>query len=226
MNSFIVEITPAVIGFGLLFLIAILLSSYVKVATVLSILRIGFGFTGVPSAAITAGLALSLTMLIMAPVIQDTLSAVQAELKLKNEKSFQSLGEVEKSEVIAAGLAKWRIFLETRTPEQERVKFRALEAKLNHNQAPALAVEKPQESWSVLAPSFLVLELRSAFSIGLTIFLPLLLIDLVVTTLLASLGVESISTNVISFPIKLALFVALDGWGLITTNLVESYITK
>ena len=83
---------------------------------------------------------------------------------------------------------------------------------------------KVSNSWQVLAPAFLVSELKKGLSTGLNLLLPLLIIDILVATVIVALGYESLNPHLIALPLKLALFLALDGWMLITTNLISTYI--
>jgi len=212
-------------GFSLFALFAVLLfalafSSYIKLATVLGILRVGLGSEGLPSVFVTGSLALALTALVMFPTINDALSAMD---KVLSKQSV--IDDHVRGQALAVGVEEWRKFVYQFSESSERQRFARLANKLQ-----GVPVESSkggenalERSWQVLAPAFLVSELKIAFRLGFTIFLPLLLIDLFVANLLLAIGYEQLSPHLIGFPLKILLFVMVDGWSLITGNLVATY---
>jgi len=212
----------SVLFVAVLALLALLLSSYVKIATVLGIVRIGFGFNSLPSAFVSGGLALALSFFVMYPALQNTISKMDQVKKSSSQKPES----VVQAEVVSAGVEEWKVFLKKHTASSELEKFSEIAFKLSESKDP-LTPEKQAEldnSFQVLAPSFLVSELKLAFSTGLKLFLPFLIIDLLVAHLITALGLARINPLLVSLPLKLILFVLADGWALITSNLVASYV--
>lgn len=200
----------------LLCFLALVFSSYVKIATVLGIVRAGFGFYSFPSALATTGLALALSFLVMYPTLDRAARAM-------DQVAREGYGEVERqARVVDAGVEEWRRFVSTHAHDEEQERFAAVAAKLAQG-SEATEQHNLAEAWQVLAPAFLVSELKEAFSTGLSIFLPLLVIDLLVANILAALGLVQLSPMLVAFPFKLMLFVLVDGWSLVTTNLVTTY---
>lgn len=209
------------ISFILICLLALLFSSYVKIVTVLGIVRFGLGMNTLPGIIITSGLAFGLSFLVMFP----TLTEVTASM----DKVLDSRGGVSSDDTRAAALDQafqvWKKFLRKQTREQEIAAFSnvatELDKKDGRQRVAASGSEDP--GWRILAPAFLVSQLRGGFETGLSLLLPLLVIDLLVTALIAAVGFVQLNPLIVSFPLKLLAFVALDGWTLITTNLVSSF---
>lgn len=203
-------------------LLALLLSSYVKIATVLGIVRIGFGFNSLPSAFVSGGLALALSFFVMYPALQNTflkMDQVKKESPQKSESAVQA-------DVVSAGVEEWKVFLKKYSSPNEVEKFSGIAFKLSESKDPLTPEKKAvlENSFQVLAPSFLVSELKLAFTTGLKLFLPFLIIDLIVAHLITALGLARINPLLVSLPLKLVLFVLADGWTLITSNLVSTYV--
>ncbi|MDR2338145.1 MAG: EscR/YscR/HrcR family type III secretion system export apparatus protein [Deltaproteobacteria bacterium] len=203
-----------------LILLALLFSSYVKIAVVLNIVRLGFGFTSLPTLFITIGLALTCSYFVMYP----TLVEVSDVLK-ENSSAQVKLSEPEKTVVFDKISQIWKEFV------TKHIKYNQIEtfSKL------AIAVDKIEKidepdkenlnsSWRVLAPAFLVSELKEAFRMGFMLFLPFLIIDLVIGTVLAAISLENLSPYLVALPLKLLLFIAVDGWSLICKGIISSYM--
>jgi flagellar biosynthesis protein FliP len=195
-----------------LFLLVLVLSSYIKLATVLGIVRIGFGVDSLPSTLITGGLALVLSFFVMWPTISSSCSSMDRVL------GTEVVTDELRAKALNAGLLEWKQFVERHANPEDRQRF----LEIANRGATAETIEQ-DDSWRVLAPAFLVSELKEAFATGLSLFLPFLVIDLLVASVLAALGSEHISSGLVSFPFKILLFVMVDGWAIITTNLVASY---
>ncbi|MCB0358052.1 MAG: EscR/YscR/HrcR family type III secretion system export apparatus protein [Bdellovibrionales bacterium] len=195
---------------------ALLFSSYVKIITVLAIARAGIGLQSLPSAFVTTGLALALSLFVMAPTALRATEAI--DLRLRSVGGTADDGA--RAAALAAGFEEWKKFLVSHTREEDLQRFRSIEVDKGGREA---AVSGEPE-WRVLLPAFLVSELRAAFATGITVFLPFLVIDLLVANVLAVVGLISVSPLLVSLPFKLLLFVLVDGWALITTNLVASYL--
>ena len=227
-TSFIAELGLSAVSLLLLLLVALVFSAYVKIVTVLGILRAGLGVGSLPSAFVVSGLALALSVLVMYPTLLDSSRAIDRALHGKG--SFAS--DQERAAAFAAGIEKWRLFVKAHAGKTEVERFSVLARKIDSASSSADAargveqgeISEESDSWRVLAPAFLVSELKGAFATGLTLFLPFLVIDLVIASLLTSLSIDRLNPAIVALPFKLLLFVMLDGWTLITTNLVSTYL--
>jgi flagellar biosynthetic protein FliP len=204
--------TPIVVllGLTLLSLIpAILLTctSFTKILVVLSLTRNALGLQQIPPNQVLAGLALFLSLFIMSPVLGAmNKDGVQPYLK----------GDMNQSQAFDAGVQPLRTFMLKQTGEKEI-------ALLTHV-AKRKMPDKPSDvALTTLIPSFILSELKEAFIIGFMIFIPFLVIDIVVSAGLMSLGMMMLPPVMVSLPFKILLFVLVDGWGLIIKALVQSY---
>ncbi|WP_205707967.1 flagellar type III secretion system pore protein FliP, partial [Kineococcus vitellinus] len=185
----------------------LLTTCFTKILIVLGLTRNALGLMGTPPNQVLAGLALFLTMFIMAPTlgaIND--AAVQPYLK----------GEKTATAAFTDGSQPLKEFMLKQTRPEEL----ALMTKAADREQPATREETPL---TTLVPAFALSELRSAFIIGFVIFIPFLVIDIVVSGALMSLGMMMLPPVTVSLPFKLLLFVMVDGWGLIIKSLVASY---
>jgi flagellar biosynthesis protein FliP len=206
-------------------LVVLMLTSFVKISVVLSLVRNAIGAPDAPSGLVVMGLSLVLTFFVMAPVAVQMVGAAAAPAATaparppsQLETSVRALVPAEhQAEVDAAAraLVPLEAFLARHTSAKDRATFVELSGKLGH---PATGDEL-----SVLAPAFLTTELREAFAIAVLIFLPFLVIDLLVALGLASLGLASTSPQIVALPLKLLLFVAVDGWRLLVDALLRGY---
>jgi len=201
----------------LLALFALLFSSYVKIVTVLSIVRAGFGVHSLPSAFVTAGLALALSFFVMYPTLQESLRSMDSVIR-----SGGASTDVRRARAIEAALPAWKDFLARNTDAEDLARFSEVAVKLDQANQVEVA-ETAVTSWRILAPAFLVSELKEAFITGLNLFLPFLVIDLCIASALVAVGVTRINPVLIALPFKLLLFVMVDGWTVITSNLVATY---
>ena len=186
--------------------ILLLTTSFTRFVIVLSLTRNALGAQTIPPTQVVVGLALFLTFFVMSPVLSQI-----------NDEALQPLlrGEMAQDEAFAAGFAPLREFMLAQTDEDDLKLFIDL-----------ADVERPETfedvPASTLVPAFVTSELRSAFIIGFVIFIPFLVIDLVVALILMSMGMVMLPPVFISLPIKLLLFVLVDGWGLIVGSVVAS----
>ncbi len=185
----------------------LLTTSFTKIFVVLGITRNALGLQTTPPTQVLAGLALFLTLFVMSPVLTKVNDAgVQPYLK----------GRLSQSQAFDAGVKPLKTFMVAKTRPEEL----ALITK-------AAGLPKPRNAASVplttLVPAFVLSELRSAFVIGFLVFVPFLVIDLVVSAVLMSMGMMMLPPVTVSLPFKLLLFVLVDGWGLIVQSLVASY---
>jgi len=213
-------------------LVVLMLTSFVKVSVVLSLVRNAIGATDAPSGLVVMGMSLILTFFVMAPVAVQMVQAAatvpapatatapapaaapdDVEVAVRALVPAPYQGDVDAA---ARALGPLRTFLGKHAGERDRATFVELATRTGHP-------VKGSELW-VLAPAFLTTELREAFAIAVLIFLPFLVIDLVVALGLAALGLQSTSPQVVSLPLKLMLFVAVDGWRLLIESLLRGYM--
>jgi flagellar biosynthetic protein FliP len=189
--------------------ILILMTSFTRLAVVFSFLKHAMGTQQVPPGQIIVGLALFLTLFIMMPVWQEiNNNALQPYL---NE-------EISRTEALEAAMHPIRNFMFKQTREKDLALF-VKTAQLDKPNAPR---DVPT---SVLVPAFVISELKTAFIIGFVIYVPFLIIDMVVASVLLSMGMMMLPPIMISLPFKLMLFVLVDGWYLIVGSLVKSFMT-
>ncbi|WP_428830397.1 flagellar type III secretion system pore protein FliP [Cellulomonas endometrii] len=182
----------------------LMMTGFTKIFVVLSLTRNALGLTTVPPNQVIAGLALFLSLFVMAPVLSDVnTEAVQPYLD----------GSMDFQTALDAGSAPMREYMLGHTREQDL----ALVTRAADQPNPQDAASVPMLT---LIPAFMLSELRSAFIIGFVIFIPFLVIDLVVSSVLMSMGMMMLPPVMVSLPFKLLLFVLVDGWGLIVTALI------
>jgi flagellar biosynthetic protein FliP len=185
----------------------LMMTSFTKIFVVLALTRNALGLTGVPPNQVLAGLALFLSLFVMSPVLSEVNdSGVQPYLA--GEKTF--------SEAVDAGSGPLREFMLGQTREED-LALVTRAADLPNPESPETV------EMTTLIPAFMLSELRSAFIIGFVVFVPFLVIDLVVSSSLMSMGMMMLPPVMVSLPFKLLLFVLVDGWGLIVTALIGSY---
>jgi flagellar biosynthetic protein FliP len=189
--------------------ILIMATSFVRIVVVLSLLRTALGLQQSPPNAVLISLALFLTAFIMAPAFQQ--SWEQGIQPLVNE-------EITTPEALQAAAVPFRAFMLEHVRDDDLALFLELAA---IDPPPATAEEVPLR---VLTPAFMISELRRAFEIGFLLFIPFLVIDLVVASILMSMGMMMLPPVVISLPFKLVFFVLVDGWRLVAGSLVESFV--
>jgi len=194
---------------SLAFLPAVLLmmTCFTRIIIVLSLLRTAMGTQATPPNQVLLGLALFLTLFIMAPVLGEVHEV--AWVPLAND-------DINFDEFLRLAQGPFREFMLAQTREPDLAMFARL-ADIGELQGPE---DVPMR---VLVPSFATSELKTAFQIGFTIFIPFLIIDLVVASVLMSLGMMMVPPITISLPFKLMLFVLVDGWQLIIGSLAESF---
>ncbi len=188
--------------------ILMLMTSFTRLAVVFAFLRHALGTQQTPSNQIIAGLALFLTFFIMMPVWQKiNANALQPYL---NRKISQEVALKEAVDPMRQFMFK-----------QTREKDLALLVKMSGRKKPKSQADIPT---SVLIPAFVISELKTAFVIGFVLYVPFLIIDMVVASVLLSMGMMMLPPILISLPFKLMLFVLVDGWHLIVGSLVKSFV--
>jgi type III secretion protein R len=208
----------AMAGLSLVPFVLLMATCFVRISVVLSILRSAIGTPQVPPTQVLTGLALVMTMAVMAPTGERMWQAARPALAASGADG-DSLPALE----AAADRAKepLRDFLLRHTAPRERASFLALARDLR---PPAERAGVTDRDLAVVMPAFVTSELRRAFEIGFLLFVPFLVVDLVVANLLLALGMHMLSPTTVSLPFKLLLFVLADGWQLVVQGLMRSYL--
>jgi flagellar biosynthetic protein FliP len=185
----------------------IMTTSFTKIFVVLAMARNALSLPAIPPNQVLAGLALFLSFFVMQPVLAEV-----------NELGIQPYlaGTLDAQQAFEAGVAPLRDWMLSFTREEDLALM--TRAAGLPNPADAASVDL----WTLI-PAFVISELRSAFIIGFVVFVPFLVIDLVVSAVLMSMGMMMLPPVMISLPFKILLFILVDGWGLISTTLVASY---
>ena len=189
--------------------IIIMTTAFIRIVIVLSLTRQAIGVANLPPNQVIVGLALILTFFVMSPTlakINDT--AYQPYMK----------NAITQQQALDNSLVPIRDFMFKQTHESELALF----VKLSKIQKPKNKQDVPTY---VLIPSFVLSELKTAFKIGFVVFLPFLVIDLVVASVLVSMGMMFLPPTTIAMPFKLIMFVMVDGWFLVTKSLIEGFVT-
>ena len=187
----------------------LMMTSFVRIIIVLSILRQALGTGQTPPNTVLVGLALFLTLFIMSPVLGDMYNNALVPY-MQNGMAFEK--------ALAAAEEPLRSFMLKQTREDDIGLFMQMASKGE----PVNAAAVP---FATLVPAFITSELKSAFTIGFLIYIPFVVIDLVVASVLMSMGMMMLSPMMISMPFKLMLFVLVDGWSLILGSLAASFVT-
>lgn len=202
-------------GFTVIPFLIVSLTAFVKIAVVLFLVRNALGTMQTPPNIVLYGVTVVLTGYVMSPVFAASLNAVTAGGTLT-----QMPAPAEWPDIFSRGIEPVRDFLMRFTTPQDREFFLAAAQEMHSENA-----VMPQETdIFILAPAFVTAELTKAFQIGVLLYLPFIVVDLVVTNVLTALGMMMVSPTVISLPFKLLLFVAADGWSRLTHGLVMSYV--
>jgi flagellar biosynthetic protein FliP len=187
--------------------ILIMVTSFIRIAVVLSFLRHAMGSHQMPPNQVIVGLALILTFFIMAPIAS---KSYEEGIKPYLEE------EIDKGEAFDKAVGPVRAFMLAQTREQDLALF----VRIADVGVPENADDVPLH---VLVPGFVISELRTAFQIAFVIFIPFLVIDMVVASVLLSMGMMMLPPIIVSLPFKILLFVLVDGWYLLVKSLVESF---
>ena len=187
--------------------ILVLMTSFTRIVIVMSLTRNALGVPQLPPQQVIVGLSLFLTMFVMGPTLSE-LNDVALQPLLSEEISFTDAAKAAESPM--------REFMLDYTREPELELF--LDAS-----GTATPVVRDEVPLTALIPAFVLSELKSAFILGFMIMIPFLVIDLVVSAVLTSLGMMMLPPTFVSLPLKILLFVLLDGWVLVTGTLLESY---
>ncbi|MGZ5837291.1 MAG: flagellar type III secretion system pore protein FliP [Xanthobacteraceae bacterium] len=187
--------------------ILVMVTSFTRIVVVLSLLRTALGTGTAPPNGVIVSLALFLTAFVMGPAFErayDTGIRPMLSNEITPEQAFERSSEP------------FRAFM------LKNVREKDLQLFANMSREPAPATPE-QISLSILVPAFMISELKRAFEIGFLLFLPFLIIDLVIASILMSMGMMMLPPIVVSLPFKLIFFVLVDGWSLVAGSLVQSY---
>lgn len=186
--------------------IMLLMTSFTRFVIVLGLTRNAIGVQTIPPSQVLIGLAVFLTVFVMGPVFSQI-----------NEEAVQPMlhGEIGQADALAAGYEPLREFMLAQTREEDLRLF----MDLSNQPQPETEAEV---SATTLIPAYVISELRTAFVIGFVIFVPFLVVDLIVAAVLMSMGMVMLPPVFISLPLKLLLFVLVDGWALLIGSVVES----
>ena len=187
--------------------ILIIATSFTRIVIVLGLTRNALGLQGVPPNQVLIGLAVFLTLFVMAPTMSEA-----------NDAALQPYldGEIEFGEAYELGVEPFREFMLAQVREEDLSMF--------IDMSPDAAPATPEEvAITTLAPAFIVSELRAAFIIGFIIFIPFLVVDMIVSATLMAMGMVMLPPVVISLPFKILLFVMVDGWFLLVPTLLRSF---
>jgi len=206
---------------GLAPFVLLMVTSFVKISVVLSIVRSALGTQQIPPTQVITGLAIILTVYIMSPTLQEMYreanpTSIQNPEGLLSAKSAGQL--VQAAEKAREPLRK---FLKKRVTHKDQALFYSLARKMR---APDDRESIEPDDFLILTPAFVVSELKQAFQIGFLLFIPFIVIDMLVANILLALGMHMLSPTTISMPFKLLIFVLVDGWYLIAKGLVSGYL--
>ena len=185
----------------------LMMTSFVRIIVVLSLLRQALGTGQTPPNTVLVGLALFLTLFIMSPVLTSVYQEAAVPYMDNKINAQQALAAAEKPV---------RAFMLAQTREDDLATFMEIARKRE--------VASPNDvPFTTLVPAFIISELKSAFTIGFLIYIPFVVIDIIVSSVLMSMGMMMLSPMMIAMPFKLMLFVLVDGWGLIMGSLAASF---
>lgn len=187
--------------------ILIMVTSFTRIAVVLSLLRSALGTQTAPPNAVIIGLAVFLTGFVMAPTLRESYRLGVEPLVA---------GQIQPLEAYNRGVVPFKTFMLAHVREKDLALF----IEMSREPRPA----RPEDiQIQVLVPAFMISELRRAFEIGFLLFVPFLIIDLVVASILMSVGMMMLPPVTVALPFKLIFFVLVDGWGLVAGSLLKSY---
>jgi flagellar biosynthetic protein FliP len=185
----------------------LMMTSFTRIIIVLGFIRTALGVPQLPPNQVLLGLALFMTIFVMAPT--------WTEINDEAVQPFQA-GEIDQSEAIERAVAPMREFMFEQTRERDIALF----MQMGQLERPHSEADVP--TW-VLIPAYVISELKTAFQMGFLIFIPFLIIDLIVSSTLMSMGMMMLPPVIVSLPFKILLFVMVDGWDLIVKSLVTSF---
>lgn len=213
------DINPVTLAIALALLalvptLVVVTTAFLKISIVIMLVRNALGVQQMPPNIAIYGLTLILTAYVMAPIGDRMLTIVSSE-----QASFNSVASMIKT--IRAGAEPMRGFMEKNSKPEQRDFFVGTAQKM---WGPELAADVKPTDFLVLMPAFLVTELTSAFQIGFLLYLPFVVIDLIISNILLAMGMMMVSPVTISLPLKLFLFIMVDGWTRLIHGLILTYL--
>jgi flagellar biosynthetic protein FliP len=187
--------------------ILVMTTSFIRIVIVLSFMRQALGTNQLPPSQLITGIALVMTIFVMSPIISQV-----------HDRAFKPYmnGEITQKQAFDEGVKPLRVFMLRQTREKDLALF----VKFANVEKPATPNDIPTH---VVVPGFILSELRTAFQMSFVIFIPFLVIDMVVASVLMSMGMMMLPPVLVALPFKILLFVMVDGWYLIVKSLLESF---
>lgn len=208
-----IPIMVLLVALGLAPFVLLLVTSFVKIVVVFSLMRNALGIQNAPPNIVLNGMALILTVYIMAPTLEQAMDAVvDSNPDVGNIQSLKT--------TLGSASEPFRDFMAKHTTSEHRQLFIRTAGRVWPEEKAATARET---DFFILIPSFLTSELARAFEISFLLFIPFLVVDMVVAALLLSMGMMMMSPIIVSLPVKLLLFVLLNGWSRLLEGLVLTY---
>lgn len=190
----------------------VVMTSFTRFVIVFSMLRSALGLNQTPPNMVLNAMALFMTYFVMEPVFND---AYESGLRPLIQNS------ITEEQAVTAIADPFRAFMFANTREKDMALFRDIAGDADET----ASIEGPEDvSWRVLVPSFMISELRRAFTIGFLLYLPFIAIDLIVASILMSAGMMMLPPVIVSLPFKVIFFVLIDGWYMLAGSLMESYL--
>jgi len=194
----------------------VVMTSFTRFVIVFSMLRSALGLNQTPPNIVLNAMALFMTLFVMQPVFDDSWNSGLRPLLLQNITEEQAVSRITKP---------FLSFMEVNTRAIDLTLFRNFAASTDPEQALALSdMEAEPPGFRVMVPSFMISELRRAFTIGFLLYLPFIAIDLIVASVLMSAGMMMLPPVIVSLPFKVIFFVLIDGWYMLAGSMMESYI--
>ncbi|SFQ04613.1 type III secretion system export apparatus subunit SctR [Variovorax sp. 770b2] len=210
----VVPLLVLVFAIGLLPFAAMMVTSYTKIVVVLGLVRNALGVQQVPPNMVLNGIAMIMSVYIVAPMFMDSFDALQRQ---QNEPAG---GGRQMAQVLESAREPVRRFLSKHAHEREKAFFLKSVSAI---WTPERARQVKPDDLMILAPAFTLSELTEAFKIGFLIYLAFIVVDLVIANVLLALGLSQVTPTQVAIPFKLLLFVVMDGWSMLLHGLVLTY---
>ncbi|WAC75792.1 type III secretion system export apparatus subunit SctR [Roseateles sp. SL47] len=207
------SVTLLLAALSLLPLLIVSTTAFLKIVIVLMITRNAIGVQQVPPSIAVYGIAMMMTAFVMAPTLQTVAGSITQALQERPQQQWQ--------QTASRTVEPLRQFMLKYAKPEDREQFLDKARKL---WPPEQAAQAKSDDFFILVPAFMISEIQAGFEMGFLIYIPFLVIDLIVSNLLLALGMQMVSPMTISLPLKLFLFVAVDGWGKLLRALLDSYL--
>jgi type III secretion protein R len=202
-------------GLSLLPIILITTTSFLKTTIVLLIVRNALGVQQVPPGIAMYSIALMMTAYVMAPTLQQMIDAVPVEAVSSPSARYPMMPTLQK------GLEPLRAFMLKHTKAEQRELFLDKAKKLWPEK---MARQATATDFLIVVPAFMISEMQAGFEMGFLVYVPFLVIDVLVSNVLMALGMQQLSPNTVTIPLKLFLFVIVDGWGKLLHSILNTYL--